>query len=105
MPKWLYPLAFLFVLFLIFTDPDGSGNVAGQFGSFIVSFLGAVGEFLTGLLDGASDGAGAIETPSGGLSGSSDTGATFGNAADSGGLTGSAAAESGSHTHTHTHGG
>jgi len=64
MPKWVYPLAFAFVLFLIYNDPSGSGDTAGNFAGFIVELLGAVGQFLTGLFEGTSDGAGAIPTPS-----------------------------------------
>lgn len=60
MPKWVYPLAFAFVLFLIYNDPSGSGDTAGNFAGFIVDLLGAVGQFLTGLFEGTNDGAGAI---------------------------------------------
>ena len=49
MPKWVYPLAFLFVLFLIYSDPAGSEDTAGNFAGFIVELLGDVGEFLTSL--------------------------------------------------------
>lgn len=62
MPKWVYPLAFAFVLFLIYNDPSGSGDTAGNFAGFIVELLSAVGEFLTGLFEGTSDGTGAIDT-------------------------------------------
>jgi len=56
MPKWVYPLAFLFVLFLIFTEPNGAGAAASAFASFLVQLLGSIGEFLTGLFEGASEG-------------------------------------------------
>lgn len=56
MPKWVYPLAFAFVLFLIYNDPSGSGDTAGNFAGFIVDLLGAVGQFLTGLFEGTNDG-------------------------------------------------
>lgn len=55
MPKWVYPLAFLFVLFLIATQPDGAGDTAGEFAGFLVDLLGALGQFLTGLFEGASE--------------------------------------------------
>lgn len=61
MPKWVYPLAFLFVLFLIYNDPSGSGDTAGNFAGFIVDLLGAVGQFLTGLFEGTAD-SGAVST-------------------------------------------
>ena len=54
MPKWVYPLAFLFVLFLIYTEPGGAGEVASNFAEFLVNMLGSIGEFLTGLFEGAS---------------------------------------------------
>lgn len=56
MPKWVYPLAFLFVLFLIYNEPTSAGETASNFAGFIVQMLGSVGEFLTGLFEGASDG-------------------------------------------------
>ncbi|MEM7323662.1 MAG: hypothetical protein AAF531_11310 [Actinomycetota bacterium] len=56
----MYPLAFAFVLFLIYSDPSGSGDTAGNFAGFIVELLGAVGQFLTGLFEGTNDGTGAI---------------------------------------------
>ncbi len=67
MPKWVYPLAFLFVLFLIFTEPTGASNAASGFADFAVTLLGSVGEFLTGLFEGASDGSrnGAFEPNAG----------------------------------------
>ncbi len=74
MPKWLFWLAFFFVLFLIYTQPGNAGAYAGNFADFAVDLLNAIGEFLTGLFEGASrDGAG------GGLDNttlSSDTGST-----------------------------
>lgn len=63
MPKWVYPLAFLFVLFLIYTDPSRAGDTAGNFATFVVDLLGSVGEFLTGLFEGASDAGGTVTTP------------------------------------------
>jgi hypothetical protein len=54
MPKWLFWLALFFVLFLIYTQPTDAGNIAGHFGQFAVDLLHAIGEFLTGLFDGAS---------------------------------------------------
>ncbi|MEM7272534.1 MAG: hypothetical protein AAF547_05590 [Actinomycetota bacterium] len=58
----MYPLAFLFVLFLIATQPDGAGDTAGEFAGFLVDLLGALGQFLTGLFEGASDGAATSST-------------------------------------------
>lgn len=83
MPKWLYPLAFAFVLFLIYSDATGAGNTAGEFAGFIVDMLSAVGEFLTGLFEGAGE---------------------AGNAVDSGGPTTTVAANVDSFTQ-HTHAG
>jgi hypothetical protein len=56
MPKWVYPLAFLFVLFLIYTEPGNAGQLASGFANFLVTLLGSIGEFLTGLFEGASSG-------------------------------------------------
>lgn len=55
MPKWVYPLSFAFVLFLIFRNGEGAGDSAGEFAGFIVDMLSAVGEFLTGLFEGAGE--------------------------------------------------
>lgn len=55
MPKWLFWLALFFVLFLIYTQPADAGNVAGGFAGFAVDLLSSVGEFLTGLFEGASN--------------------------------------------------
>lgn len=54
MPKWLFWLALFFTLFLIYTQPNDAGTIAGNFGQFAVDLLNAVGEFLTGLVGGAS---------------------------------------------------
>ena len=93
MPKWVYPLAFVLVLFLIFNDPSGTGDTAGSFASFIVDMLAAVGEFLTGLFEGASDGADSTGSGTPSSSVPIDTGSVTD-------------AESFTHTHdgsTHTH--
>jgi hypothetical protein len=101
MPKWLFWLALFFVVFLIYTQPDQAGVVAGGFAEFAVNLLGAVGEFLTGLFEGASaaDGAGG-----GGGLGSHTHGDTSG--AD-GGVTTTTLSSCFTHTHdgvTHSHG-
>ena len=83
MPKWLFWLALFFVLFLIYTQPTNAGNIAGGFGEFAVDLLSAIGEFLTGLFDGASEGR---NTPRG------SSGASFTHTHDG-------------TTHTHHHGG
>ncbi len=54
MPKWLFWLALFFVLFLIYTQPGQAGSVASSFAEFAVDLLDAVGQFLTGLFEGAS---------------------------------------------------
>lgn len=64
MPKWVYPLAFAFVLFLIYSDATSAGETAGNFAGFIVDLLGAVGEFLTGLFEGAGEAGSRIDTNS-----------------------------------------
>ncbi|MGB5757970.1 MAG: hypothetical protein WBM50_13720 [Acidimicrobiales bacterium] len=53
MPKWVYPLAFAFVIFLIYSDGAAAGDTAGNFASFIVQLLSSIGQFLTGLFEGA----------------------------------------------------
>lgn len=55
-PKWMYPLAFAFVIFLIYSDATAAGSMAGRFAQFIVDLLSAIGEFLTGLFEGAGAG-------------------------------------------------
>lgn len=62
MPKWLYPLAFAFVLFLIYSDAAGAGETAGDFAGFIVDLLGALGQFLTGLFEGAGEAGATVDT-------------------------------------------
>lgn len=57
-PKWMYPLAFAFVLFLIYSDATAAGDMAGRFAGFIVDLLGALGQFLTGLFEGAGESGG-----------------------------------------------
>ncbi len=49
MPKWVYPLAFVFLIFLIYTDPTGAGLIANAFVDFVSTLLRALGEFLSGL--------------------------------------------------------
>jgi hypothetical protein len=56
LPRWVLLLAFLFVLFLIYTEPGGAGQIASGFANFLVTLLGSIGEFLTGLFEGASRG-------------------------------------------------
>ncbi|MEM9565673.1 MAG: hypothetical protein AAGA93_23830 [Actinomycetota bacterium] len=56
MPKWLFWLALFFVLFLIYTAPGQAGTFASGFAEFAVELLNAIGEFLTGLFEGASSG-------------------------------------------------
>ena len=90
MPKWLFWLALFFVLFLIYTQPTNAGNIAGNFAEFAVELLDSLGEFLTGLFDGASGD---------NVNGISDTGTTDSTVGDSDGA-------SFTHTHdasTHTH--
>lgn len=44
MPKqWMYTLALLFVLFLIYADPAGAGSFAG-------SFFGLLGRLISGVV-------------------------------------------------------
>ena len=49
MPKWVYPLAFVFLLFFIFNDSAGAGDQANAFAGFVGRFLSAIGDFLNGL--------------------------------------------------------
>jgi len=72
MPRWVYLLAFLFVLFLIYTEPAGAGEVASGFANFLVTLLGSIGEFLTGLFEGASRGSD-VQGSSFGRSGTTST--------------------------------
>jgi len=56
MLRWVYPLAFLFLIFLIFTDPTGAGNIAAAFVAFVGELFSALGEFLAGLFGGSGSG-------------------------------------------------
>jgi hypothetical protein len=49
MPKWVYPLSFLFLLFVIYNDPAGAGNMAHAFAEFVGAIISTFGEFLSGL--------------------------------------------------------
>ncbi len=49
MPKWVYPLAFVFLLFVIYNDPTGAGNMAHAFADFVGRLISALGEFFSGL--------------------------------------------------------
>ncbi|MGI9597290.1 MAG: hypothetical protein ACR2QK_14095 [Acidimicrobiales bacterium] len=61
-PKWMYPLAFAFVIFLIWSDATAAGETAGDFAGFIVDLLGAIGQFLTGLFEGAGEAGSSIDS-------------------------------------------
>lgn len=56
MPKWVYPLAFVFLIFVIYNDPTGAGNMAHAFADFVGRLISALGEFFSGLFgaDGAT---------------------------------------------------
>lgn len=64
MPRWVYPLASLFLLFVIFNDPTGAGNMAAAFADFLGQLLSALGEFFSGLF-GNSSGSGSTTTGGG----------------------------------------
>ena len=51
MPKWVYPLAFVFLLFVIYNDPTGAGNMAHAFADFVGRLVSALGEFFSGLFN------------------------------------------------------
>jgi len=55
MPKWVYPLAFVFLLFVIYNDPAGAGSMANAFVDFVGRLISALGEFFSGLFGGATD--------------------------------------------------
>jgi len=55
MPKWVYPLAFVFLLFVIYNDPAGAGSMANAFVDFVGRLISALGEFFSGLFGGAAD--------------------------------------------------
>ncbi len=46
MPKWLYPLAFAFLLFYIYNDASGAGVAGRGFVNFLSTLLDAVGDFI-----------------------------------------------------------
>ena len=52
MPKWVYPLAFVFLLFVIYNDPAGAGTMAAAFADFVGRLISALGEFFSGLFGG-----------------------------------------------------
>lgn len=98
MPKWVYPLAFVFLLYLIYNDAGTAGQMAHGFAGLVGDIFGALGEFLTGLFEGgAATPDNSIDTSSSGVSGTSATSPdvtlvdntdTFGNT---------------DHTHVHNH--
>lgn len=49
MPKWVYPLAFVFLIFVIYNDPAGAGSMANAFADFVGRLVSALGEFFSGL--------------------------------------------------------
>lgn len=49
MPKWVYPLAFVFLIFVIYNDPAGAGTMAAAFADFVGRLVSALGEFFSGL--------------------------------------------------------
>ncbi len=69
MPKWVYPLAFAFVIFLIYSDGTAAGVVAGNFANFVVELLSSIGQFLTGLFEGAGEATSNSPSVSGGSGG------------------------------------
>ena len=52
MPRWVYPLAFVFLLFVIYNDPTGAGSMAHAFADFVGRLISALGEFFSGLFGG-----------------------------------------------------
>ncbi len=52
MPKWVYPLAFVFLIFVIYNDPTGAGTMAHAFADFVGRLISALGEFFSGLFGG-----------------------------------------------------
>ena len=102
MPKWVYPLAFAFLLYVIFTDAGSAGQLANGFAGFLGQILGAVGDFLTGLFEGP---------PAGGQSGFSSDGSVTLNGGEpstpdvtlNGANADSFGTVTNDHTHVHTH--
>jgi len=56
MPKWVFPLAFAFLLYVVYSDAGSAGQMANGFAGFLGEILGAVGDFLTGLFEGPAPG-------------------------------------------------
>ncbi len=55
-PGWVYGLAFVFLIFVIYNDPAGAGSMAHAFADFVGRLISALGEFFSGLFgsDGGS---------------------------------------------------
>lgn len=55
-PRWVYVLAFVFLIFVIYNDPAGAGSMAHAFADFVGRLVSALGEFFSGLFgsDGGS---------------------------------------------------
>lgn len=51
LPKWVYPLLILFVVFFILNSPETAGPQARQFFGWIGDQASATGTFLDGLFD------------------------------------------------------
>jgi hypothetical protein len=63
LPKWLYPLLILFVVFFILSNPENAGPQARSFFGWIGQQASAAGTFLDGLFEGDGDEGGQNPTP------------------------------------------
>jgi hypothetical protein len=99
MPKWVYPLAFVFLIFVIYNDPVGAGSMAHAFADFVGRLISALGEFFSGLFGGTvADGS----STSNGIAPTLSTPALTGSAVT---VPSSPTTDAFSHGHTHGYGG
>jgi len=63
LPKWIYPLLILFVVFFILSNPESAGPQARSFFGWIGDQAGNAGTFLDGLFSGDDEGDAETPTP------------------------------------------
>lgn len=66
MPKWVFPLLLLFVIFFVLSSPETAGPQARDFFGWIGDQAAAAGTFLDGLFgDGTTPSSSSPEAPTG----------------------------------------
>lgn len=103
MPKWVYPLAFAFLLYVIYSDAGNAGQMANGFAGFLGNLLGAVGDFLTGLFEGPSPTSDGLSTDGSVTLNGSQSSTTAPGVTLNGANVDSFGSATSDHTHVHNH--